>query len=84
MCLLRPDSHDVLLFPQEDATTQDQFRKLSIKANTTQLKDRYYTLKAWLRTAERRSAIASGVQEEDGVLRRLIEDVKVAEEVCTV
>ena len=54
---------------------------LSVKKKTTQLKDRFEYLKAWLKLAENDSAVASGTQEEDRELRRLIGDLCVVEQV---
>lgn len=39
------------------------------------MKDRYEYLKVWLKSADRASAVASGTQEEDGLLRRQIAEL---------
>lgn len=64
---------------QTDPETKSDFGLLSLRRKTTQLRDRFEFLKTWLRTAEHASVVASGTQENDGDLHRLIGELSVQE-----
>lgn len=64
------------LLQQTEEGSRDYFHALSTNENSRVLQSRYTQLKTWLAAAEGRSLIASGTQENDGELRRLIAAVE--------